>query len=475
VVLRIAILAGVFLAVLVAGTRADTIVLKNGKRIAALSVVEDGDKVRYETAAGQLSLPKSIVDHIERGPAGVIPDSPASNAANLAIAPPAIESDAEVEKATVHDGAIDRNYLSHVESDARSGGPKANERAAGALHAASQFELAHGDMDDALNDERSALNYVPDDPTILMNVAYLHLKRSEYKASMEYLERARRVAPDDPEVAKLEGWAYYGMVKLDQAVAEWKRALAITPDPEVQVALAKAERDSREEQNYRENESIHFTLHYDGTAEPALAKEMLRALEMHFGAIESELNYTPPDSISVVLYTQQAFADITRAPSWVGALNDGRIRVPVQGLTSLTPDLSRILKHELTHSFVQQKTHSRAPVWLNEGIAQWTEGLRSRDNAAVLVQVYDEKQAMPLGEMEGSWMQLPSSVASYAYAWALANVEYIVRTDGVGDLEKILNSIGEGNSTEAAIQEVLHLNYDELEKETVNYLRKTDM
>ncbi len=461
--------------VLASTGRADTIVLKNGRRIVALSVVEDGDKIRYETAAGQLSLPKSIVDHIERGVAGVMPDSPEANAANLAIAPPVFESDAEVEKATVHDGSIDRNYLSRVQGEARSGGPKANARAARALHAASQFELASGDMEHALNDERSALNYLPDEPMILMNVAYLHLKRSEYKASMEYLERARRVAPDDPEVAKLEGWAYYGMVKLDQAVAEWKRALAIAPDPEVQVALAKAERDRREEQSYRENESIHFTLHYDGSAEPELAKEMLRALEMHFGAVESELNYTPPDSIGVVLYTQQAFADITRAPSWVGALNDGRIRVPVQGLTSLTPELSRILKHELTHSFVQQKTHGRAPVWLNEGIAQWTEGQRSRDNAVVLVQVYNEKQAMPLGEMEGSWMQLPSAVASYAYAWALANVEYIVQADGMGDMEKILNLIGEGSSTEAAIQEVLHLNYDELEKETVDYLKKTYM
>ncbi|HEX3117791.1 MAG TPA: hypothetical protein VHP80_01770, partial [Candidatus Acidoferrum sp.] len=259
-----------------AGGRADTIVLKNGKRIVALSVVEDGDKIRYETAAGELSLPKSIVDHIERGPVGVMPDSPAAAAANLAIAPPVFESDAEVEQATIHDGAIDRNYLSHVEGEARSGGAKANARAARALHAASQFELAHGDMEHALNDERSALNYVPDDPMILMNVAYLHLKRSEYKASMEYLERARRVAPDDPEVAKLEGWAYYGMVKLDQAVAEWKRALAIGPDPEVQAALAKAERDRREEQSYRENESTHFTLHYDGNSEPELAREILR-------------------------------------------------------------------------------------------------------------------------------------------------------------------------------------------------------
>ena len=392
--------------VLAAGGRADTIVLKNGKRIVALSVVEDGDKIRYETAAGELSLPRSIVDHIERGPAGVMPDSPAANAAGLAIAPPAVESDTEVEQGTIHDGAIDRNYLSHVEGEARSGGVKANARAARALHAASQFELAHGDMEHALIDERSALTFVPDDPMILMNVAYLHLKRSEYKASLEYLERARRVAPDDPEVAKLEGWAYYGMVKLDQAVAEWKRALAMGPDPEVQAALMKAERDRREEQSYRENESSHFTLHYDGNSEPELAREILRALETHFAAIESELSYTPPDSISVVLYTQQAFADITRAPSWVGALNDGRIRVPVQGLTSLTPDLSRILKHELTHSFVQQKTHSLAPIWLHEGVAQWVEGQRSRDNAAVLVQVYDEKQALPLGEMEKSWMAL---------------------------------------------------------------------
>ncbi len=451
---------------------ADTIVLKNGRRIVALSVVEDGDKVRYETAAGELSLPKSMVDHIERGGTVAMPESRAAAAANLSITPPTMEASAEIENAAVHDGSIDRNYLSRVESEARSGDAAAGEKAARALHAASQFELGRGDMEHALADERTALTYAPDNPAILMDVAYLHLKRSEYKASLEYLEHARRVAPDDPEVAKLAGWAYYGMNKLDQAVAEWKRALALAPDPGVENALAKAERDNKEEANYRENESSHFTLRYSGGAEPDLAREILRVLEIHFAAIESELNYTPPDSIAVVLYTQQAFADITRAPSWVGALNDGRLRVPVQGLTSLTPELSRVLKHELTHSFIQQKTHSRAPVWLQEGIAQWMEGQRSKDNAAILVQVYDEKQAMGLGQLEGSWMQLSGAIAGYAYAWALANVEYIVQVNGMGDMERILNRIGEGSSTESAIQEVLHANYDDLAQATVVYLRK---
>src|SRR5258707_2251440 len=45
---------------------ADTIVLKNGRRIVADSVVVEGDKVGYFTAAGELALPKSMVDHIEK-------------------------------------------------------------------------------------------------------------------------------------------------------------------------------------------------------------------------------------------------------------------------------------------------------------------------------------------------------------------------------------------------------------------------
>ena len=114
------------------------------------------------------------------------------------------------------------------------------------------------------------------------------------------------------------------MNKLDQAVAEWRRALRAASRCRGGASSGQAQRDKQEEENYRENESSHFTLRYSGAAEPDLAREMLRALEGHFSIIESELNFTPPDPIGVILYTDQAFADITRAPGWVGALNDGR-------------------------------------------------------------------------------------------------------------------------------------------------------
>ena len=448
---------------------ADTIVLKNGRRIVALSVTEEGDKVRYQTAAGELSLPKSIVDHIERG--GATP----SSAANLAMAPPAVESslaNAAAESAAVHDGAVDREFLAKAVAEARSGNPEANAAAAMAHHAVALFEMSHGDLEHALADERTALTYAPEDPALLLSVAFLHLRRSEFKQALDYLERAKRVAPDNPDVAKLAGWAYYGLNKLNEAVREWQRALALRPDGEVQAALQKAQRDQQEEENYRENESAHFSLKYSGEAEPQLAREVLRALETHFSAIESELNYTPPEPIGVILYTQQAFADITQAPRWAGAINDGRIRVPVQGLTQLTPDLSRVLKHELTHSFVGQKTHGHAPTWVQEGLAQWMEGKRSGPAAGALVQNFDQQQARTLAELEGSWIQLPAMEAGYAYAWALATVEYIVRVDGMGDMERILDRIATGSPTEAAVHEVLRSDYVELMQSTVHYLRQ---
>jgi len=481
-------LFGGALLLLGAQVKPDTIVLKNGRRITALSAVEEGDKVRYLTSAGELSLPKSIVDHIEKGGIAASSGARGDAAANLTIAPPEIRPAGggieQVERAAVHDGSVHREYIAKLESEARSGTPQANFDAALSHHAASMFEMSRGDLEHALSDERTAVTYAPDEPALLMNVAYIYLRRNEYKQALDYLERAKRIVPDNPDATKLAGWAYYGLNQLDQAVAEWRHSLALRPDKELKSALEAALRDKKEEESYKENESAHFKLKYNGAAAPDLARDVLRTLEMHFSAIESELNYTPPESIGVVLYTEEAFVDITRAPAWAGALYDGRIRVPVQGLTGVDSELSRSLKHELTHSFVAQKTKSacmglaascasRAPTWLQEGLAQWMEGSRSRDNAAALVQIFYDKHAIPLGQLEGSWTRLARDTAHYAYAWALANIEYIVQADGMDDIDRILERIGSGMATDQALREVLHSDYNDLMESTVEYLRKS--
>jgi hypothetical protein len=270
----------------------------------------------------------------------------------------------------------------------------------------------------------------------------------------------------------LSGWAYYGLNRAEDAVSEWKRALSVKPDAEVQNALEKAERDAQEESTYREGETSHFRLRYNGGAAPELAREVLKTLETEFDVISATLNYDPPEPIGVILYTNQAFMDITRAPSWVGALNDGRIRVPVEGLSTMTDELARVLKHELTHSFVAQKTSGRCPVWLQEGIAQYMEGKRSRSAAGTLSAAYEQHMEFSLASFETSWMNLPRDIASTAYAWSLAVVESIVNVDGMVSVERILDRIAAQSATEDAIHAVLHDTYADLMQSTVQYLRK---
>ena len=127
----------------------------------------------------------------------------------------------------------------------------------------------------------------------------------------------------------------------------------------------------------------------------------------------------------------------------------------------------------MTHSFVRQKTHAAAPTWVQEGLAQWMEGKRVGPNAAALLRIYDAKQAISLVDLEAPWLKMPNETAGYAYAWALANIEFIVQVDGMTDIERILDHLREGMPTEAALKMVLRDDYSDLMDSTAQYLRKT--
>jgi tetratricopeptide (TPR) repeat protein len=457
---------------------ADTIYLKSGRKINATHVMEENGQVSYETPAGRLSFPLSIVDHVVRDDPSPNPTAgtPADRALNLPIAPPSVVSAAPSDPAwtaAVRDGSIDTDLLSRLESEATANpSPTAVARVVAAESAAAQVEISVGDFERANDHYNVGLRFDPENVALLLEAAYLHLKRSEYSVAADLLDRARRVAPDSADVAKLSGWAYYGLNRAADAVTQWKKAMELKPDAATEQALEKAQRDADEEAEYREGETSHFRLKYNGDAAPELARDVLRTLEAQYQEISSTLNYTPPEPIGVILYTNQTFTDITRAPSWVGALNDGRLRIPVEGLSTVTDELARVLKHELTHSFVGQKSAGRAPVWLQEGIAQYIEGRRSRGSAGALSAAFEKHMEISLNSYETSWMNLPRDAAANAYAWSLAVVEAIVAENGVGDLEKILEDLAGGASAEDACRTVLHEDYSELMLSTAQYLHK---
>ena len=118
-------------------------------------------------------------------------------------------------------------------------------------YAAAQFLVSKGDSSSAVDHFREALSFAPDNLGLLLNLAVLYLRQSQFTTAMDPLEHARRVSPNSADVAKLMGWAYYGANKMDQAVAEWQRAEKLRPDAEVERALEKAERECMQDADER--------------------------------------------------------------------------------------------------------------------------------------------------------------------------------------------------------------------------------
>ncbi len=190
--------------------------------------------------------------------------------------------------------------------------------------------------------------------------------------AVRYAQRAVHSAPESPDAYTMLGYAQFASDRTKDAIVSWKRSLELRPDSKVQQFLAKAQREQNVESEFSSGESIHFMLHYEGkqTSE-TLRAQILQLLESDYDDLVRDLGNPPRDNILVTLYTEQAFFDVTHAPTWSGGMNDGKLRIPISGLSSVTPELAHVLKHELAHSFIAQLSAGRCPPWLHEGIAQY--------------------------------------------------------------------------------------------------------
>jgi len=448
------------------GAWADTIHLKNGRTILADHVRESGNHYEYEIGEDTYAIPKSSVDHVE---AGGLPthSTPAARAADLQTFMPAdtLANEGDLVGKVIREGKVDADALAKLESKGSA------ELSATADFIAGKFEFDHGNINQARQYFENALRFQASNSTILIYYAAVLIRTGNASQAVGYAQRAVRSAPESPDAYTMLGYAQFASDHTKDAITSWKRSLALRPDSAVQQFLSKAEREQSAESEFSQGESAHFTLHYEGhqTSE-ALRSQILQALESDFDDLVRDLGNPPRDNILVTLYTEQAFFDVTHAPTWSGAMNDGKLRIPISGLNSLTPELAHVLKHELAHSFITQLSAGRCPPWLHEGIAQFLEPKSLAGEGHQLAQLFKSQHNIPLNVLEGSFLQFSGAEAYVAYAESLAAVSYINDLYGMSDIQRILQRISQGSSTEAALRATIHSDYGQLESELSRYL-----
>jgi tetratricopeptide (TPR) repeat protein len=455
---------------------ADTIRLKNGRVIYADHVREKDGRLEYEVGDDTYAIPKAIVESVD---AGGLPPPRAANTPHHAdekaalsdipiLAADGTPAAKDLNSRVIHDGRVDAEALSAVEADGNA------FTAAIAYDIAGAFEQEHGDAGRAGTFYRHGLSLGPAVPLLQAHYASLLLATQRSGEAVAFAERAVRLSPSSADYQALLGFAYFLADRTRDAIGPWKRSLELRPSDTVRQYLAKAERELAAEEGFGHQESSHFTLRYEGSESlPALRRELLSTLEAQFDDMVREFDVSPRENIPVVLYTSQAFFDVTQAPSWADAVNDGKLRIPLDHLTSVTPGLARVLRHELAHSFINQISRGHAPQWLHEGVAQALEPRTTRASGRQLARLFDAGREVPFNMLEDSFAKLSGDEATIAYSESLAAVEFIRSTYGMSDVRRILQRIGDGASPEAALRATIHSGYAGLEQDVGAYLKKT--
>ena len=455
----------VFLLAAACAAQAETIVLKNGRKILADSVREEQGKIYYEIGDDSYAIPKSSVDHI---------DSYGSAARPSAHSPipdvlPDMTSSSTVEHTAVSvikNDRVDEAALAVAEK----GGD--NSIAAAANYQAGRFSLERGDRDAATRYFDRALRFRPDDAAVLTTYAAVLVRIGRPQEALPLAEHATTVAPDSPDAWAVLGYACEQIDRAKDAVNAFEKSLKLRPDAGVQEFLARAKREASAEADYLAAESTHFSLKFEGHAIlNNLPRIILSELDSDYDNLVAQLGTAPHGSIPVILYTDEAFFDVTRAPEWSTALNDGKLRIPVSGVSGMTDRLARVLRHELTHSFITQIGRGRCPLWLNEGVAQLMEPETAARSGRLLARLFNAHNEVPLNLLESSFTDLDTNAAAIAYAESLAAVEYINETYGMSDVRRLMERIGEGSSTEAALRSTFNVGYGQFEEDIGTYLR----
>ncbi len=122
--------------------------------------------------------------------------------------------------------------------------------------------------------------------------------------------------------------------------------------------------------------SMHFRVEFEGDLPKRDIMEALAVLEVAYDSLCRLFDFHPENKMHLVLYESAQYQGVGPRPEWVGAVYDGKLRIPVN-VMQYREIYRPMFFHELTHAFVRAMAWNKVPLWINEGIAQVIDASRT--------------------------------------------------------------------------------------------------
>jgi tetratricopeptide (TPR) repeat protein len=413
------VLAGLVVLVLAAAPAgADRLHLDGGGRIDTPTWWLEGDWIYYEGPAGTVGIPRAMVVRIEETDEDAASASTATGT-RTGPAPPT--------------GGVASSRRGEAVEQVREAHAALRER---------EFERAS-----ALYGE--ALRIAPDLTPARIGYAMSEMALGRDGLALSTVLDGLTAEPGNADLHELLGDLRNREERVEDALRSWKEAFRLRPNDRLRDKIFKAERELDAGRDYDFAATSHFNVRYDGEVDVHLATQVMDFLEDQYWDLSRAFHHAPPQPITVLLYPTREFRAVTQSGDGVGGIYDGKIRVPLGGLSRLDPRAQAVLKHELTHAVVHSKTRGHCPRWLHEGLAQIKEGrpFTRADQARVadILERVDDPSA---------W-----STAGFSYPAALSLVRYLEGRRGFDGLVDLLETLGEGVELESALEEIYGADY----------------
>jgi hypothetical protein len=308
--------------------------------------------------------------------------------------------------------------------------------------------LKSGDAAKAASIFREALDRSPMNPMLHFGAGYAAHLLGREDSAIYSLQKALEFDPKFADAAVLLGQVAYARGDLDLAIRSLERALALRPgDAAVKAHLERWRGESALHKNLDERTNARFRVLFEGTAHKALGGRVSRVLDDAVAKVGKALNAYPRETLTVVLYTDQQFQDITRGPAWAGGQFDGRIRLAVGGALASPRALDRVVTHEFVHAVIAGIAPRNVPTWVHEGLASLLE---STDQTWTARYLASTSRRVRLEDLDGDFSRFDSTIAGIAYAESAIAAR--VLTERLGpNVEIFLQMLGSGHSVDQAL------------------------
>jgi len=309
-------------------------------------------------------------------------------------------------------------------------------------------------------------NYAP-----LVQLASYYLRLDFVPEAIFRLEEAIELAPESVDAHELLGDAYYKDNDSASALVQWEWVLKVQPDRRgLRDKVEKATRELAVESEFRPTGSRHFQLSYERDLPSRPLRRVLFYLERAYVEIGRNFGRVyPPSPVQVIAYDAEGFANATLAGVHVGALYDGKIRIPLvdaAGTPLDEPVLKQRLYHEYTHVVVRFLGGSNVPWWLNEGLAETFSTELGPLQMTMLERAKEAGALYALADLEGNQLKrMDADALRLAYAQSHATVTHLWTKFIRSRLTDVMSDLAQGVAVEESLRQRYGRTYAMLEKE----------